>query len=144
MLQITPQMQILVAVEPANFRRGIDELVRRCKDTPGQDPFAGTVFVFRNRRGTARRLNCRSTTARSFGFVESAFLRDHFAGGHPRRFRTPDRSPWRLINCRVCSQPAVRIARLQHRTVVRTAHFADVAVSERLKPAIDVRVKTGH
>lgn len=53
MLQITPQMKILVAVEPADFRKGIDGLVRLCKDCLGQDPFAGTMFVFRNRRGTA-------------------------------------------------------------------------------------------
>ena len=53
MLQITPQMKILVAAEPADFRKGIDGLVRLCKDALGQDPFAGTVFVFRNRRGTA-------------------------------------------------------------------------------------------
>jgi len=53
MLQITPQMKILVAVEPADFRRGIDGLVRLCKDSLGQDPFAGAVFVFRNRRRTA-------------------------------------------------------------------------------------------
>ena len=53
MLQITPQMRILVAVEPADFRRGIDGLVRLRKDSPGQDPFAGSVFVFRNRRRTA-------------------------------------------------------------------------------------------
>ena len=52
-LRITPQMKILVAVEPADFRKGIDGLVRLCKDTLGQDPFAGAVFVFRNRRGTA-------------------------------------------------------------------------------------------
>ena len=53
MLQITPQMKILVAVEPADFRKGIDGLVRVCKDSLQQDPFAGAVFVFRNRRGTA-------------------------------------------------------------------------------------------
>jgi len=53
MLQITPQMKILVAVDPADFRKGIDGLVRLCKDSLQQDPFAGTVFVFRNRRGTA-------------------------------------------------------------------------------------------
>jgi transposase len=53
MLQITPQMKILVAVEPADFRKGIDGLVRLCKDVLRQDPFAGSVFVFRNRRGTA-------------------------------------------------------------------------------------------
>lgn len=53
MLQITPQMRILVAVEPADFRRGIDGLAAVCKTSLEQDPFAGTVFVFRNRRATA-------------------------------------------------------------------------------------------
>lgn len=53
MIQITPQMRILVAVQPADFRKGIDGLVRLCKDTLQQDPFNGWVFVFRNRRATA-------------------------------------------------------------------------------------------
>lgn len=53
MLQITPQMKILVAVEAVDFRKGIDGLVQLCKESLQQDPFAGAVFVFRNRRGTA-------------------------------------------------------------------------------------------
>jgi transposase len=53
MLQITPQMKILVAVEPADFRRGIDGLVQLCRQALQHDPFAGTVFVFRNRKATA-------------------------------------------------------------------------------------------
>lgn len=53
MIQITPQMRILVAVEPADFRKGIDGLARICKEALQQDPFSGAVFVFRNRRGTA-------------------------------------------------------------------------------------------
>lgn len=53
MLQLTPQMRILVAIEPVDFRKGIDGLVRLCKDRLEEDPFAGTVFAFRNRRGTA-------------------------------------------------------------------------------------------
>lgn len=53
MLQITPQMKILVAVEPVDFRKGIDGLAALCKASLEQDPFAGTLFVFRNRRGTA-------------------------------------------------------------------------------------------
>lgn len=53
MLQITPQMKILVAVAPVDFRKGIDGLVRLCKESLQQDPFAGAVFVFRNRRRTA-------------------------------------------------------------------------------------------
>jgi hypothetical protein len=53
MLQITPQMRILVAVEPADFRCGIDGLARVCQEILRQDPFGGSMFVFRNRRGTA-------------------------------------------------------------------------------------------
>jgi transposase len=53
MIQVTPQMRILVAVEPADFRKGIDGLVRLCKEVLKRDPFGGGVFVFRNRRATA-------------------------------------------------------------------------------------------
>ncbi|GIW56908.1 MAG: hypothetical protein KatS3mg082_3312 [Nitrospiraceae bacterium] len=53
MLQITPHMRLLVAVEPADFRKGIDGLVRLCKDVLDEDPLDGAVFVFRNRRATA-------------------------------------------------------------------------------------------
>lgn len=53
MLQLTPQMRILVATQPVDFRKGIDGLARLCRDVLRQDPFQGTVFAFRNRRGTA-------------------------------------------------------------------------------------------
>jgi len=53
MLQITPHMKILVAIDVVDFRKGIDGLVAFCKKTLEQDPFSGTLFVFRNRRATA-------------------------------------------------------------------------------------------
>lgn len=53
MIQVTPQMRILVAVEPTDFRRGIDGLARVCREVLRRDPFSGSVFVFRNRRATA-------------------------------------------------------------------------------------------
>ncbi len=53
MIQITPQMRILVAVEAQDFRKGIDGLARVCRDVLDTDPFGGALFVFRNRRGTA-------------------------------------------------------------------------------------------
>jgi transposase len=49
MIQVTPQMRILVAVEPADFRKGIDGLARVCREALRQDPFSGYVFVFGNR-----------------------------------------------------------------------------------------------
>jgi transposase len=53
MIQITPQMRILVAMEPADFRKGIDGLAELCRQVLQADPFTGTLFVFKNRRGTA-------------------------------------------------------------------------------------------
>lgn len=55
MIQVAPQMRILLAVEPVDFRRGIDGLARVCREVLKADPFAGWVFVFRSRRGTAIR-----------------------------------------------------------------------------------------
>lgn len=52
MIQITPQMRILLAVEPVDFRKGIDGLAGVCRKVLAGDPFSGHVFVFRNRRGT--------------------------------------------------------------------------------------------
>jgi transposase len=56
MIQITPHMRVLVAVEPADFRCGIDGLARVCRERIRSDPFSGAVFVFRNRRRTAIKL----------------------------------------------------------------------------------------
>jgi hypothetical protein len=56
MIQITPQMRIVVAVEPADFRCGIDGLARLCKDVLKHDPFGGWVFVFRNRSAKALKI----------------------------------------------------------------------------------------
>ncbi len=56
MIQLAPQTRILVAVEPVDFRRGIDGLARTCQEMLSQDPFSGWVFVFRNRRATALKI----------------------------------------------------------------------------------------
>ena len=50
MIQITPQMRVLVAIEPADFRRGIDGLARVCREALSSDPFSGAMFIFRNQR----------------------------------------------------------------------------------------------
>jgi transposase len=53
MIQVTAQMRILVAVEPADFRCGIDGLARICKEHLKENPFSGALYIFRNRRGTS-------------------------------------------------------------------------------------------
>lgn len=53
MIPTSPTMRILVAVEPADFRKGIDGLAALCRERLAEDPLSGCAFVFRNRRGTA-------------------------------------------------------------------------------------------
>lgn len=53
MIQITPQMRILVAVESVDFRKGIDSLAELCRQKLDTDPFSGYLFVFRSRRATS-------------------------------------------------------------------------------------------
>ena len=53
MIAVTPQMRILAAVSPADFRKGIDGLAQLCRNEFEEDPFCGTVFVFRNKRKTS-------------------------------------------------------------------------------------------
>lgn len=56
MIQITPQMRVLVAVDAVDFRRGIDGLAQLCRAKLSEDPFTGVVFVFRNKRRKAIKL----------------------------------------------------------------------------------------
>ncbi|MBK6975036.1 MAG: IS66 family insertion sequence element accessory protein TnpB [Sterolibacteriaceae bacterium] len=53
MIQITPQMRILVAVEAVDFSAGINGLARICREQLKADPFSGWLFVFANRKRTA-------------------------------------------------------------------------------------------
>lgn len=53
MLQITPHIRVMLAVEPVDFRKGIDGLAGLCRKVLHEDPFAGTLFVFRNKKGCA-------------------------------------------------------------------------------------------
>ena len=53
MIQTSPTMRILVAIEPVDLRKGIDGLAGFCRQKLAQDPLSGCAFVFRNRKGTA-------------------------------------------------------------------------------------------
>ncbi len=53
MIQVAPQMRILVAIESVDLRKGIDGLAQLCREKLGADPFSGCLFIFRSRRATA-------------------------------------------------------------------------------------------
>jgi transposase len=56
MIQIAPQIRILVAVESIDGRKGLDAIAQLCREKLNADPFSGYLFIFRTRRGTAIRV----------------------------------------------------------------------------------------
>jgi len=56
MMALSAHVRVLVCIATVDFRKGIDGLARVCREVLSTDPFSGTVFVFRNRRGTAIKL----------------------------------------------------------------------------------------
>ncbi|MGC1952466.1 MAG: IS66 family insertion sequence element accessory protein TnpB [Gammaproteobacteria bacterium] len=58
MLQLTPQSRIFVAVEPVDFRQGIDGLGGLCRRVLAHNPLDGAIYVCRNRAGTGLKILC--------------------------------------------------------------------------------------
>jgi transposase len=56
MLQLTPQSRIFLAIEPVDFRKGIDGLAAVCRQKLREQPLSGAIFVFRNRPATTLKL----------------------------------------------------------------------------------------
>ena len=56
MIQVTPQMRVLVSVEAVDFRKGIDGRAQVCREVLQAEPMSGVVFAFRNRAATAVKL----------------------------------------------------------------------------------------
>jgi transposase len=116
MIQIAPQMRILVAVEPVDFRKGIDGLCRLCREVLQSDPFSGALFVFSNKQRSALRIlvydgqgfwlchkrlssgrfrwlgGACAARARSLAAIE---LQTLIANGDPTRLSLPP--PWRSV-----------------------------------------------
>lgn len=49
-------VRVLVATRPVDFRKGMDGLAALAQQTLGQDPFCGTVLVFRAKRADRLKL----------------------------------------------------------------------------------------
>lgn len=50
MIGVPPGVRVLIAMRPVDFRKGADSLAALAKEALGQDPFSGTVLVFRAKR----------------------------------------------------------------------------------------------
>jgi transposase len=49
MIHLTADTAILIATQPADFRKGIDGFVGLCQQDLAQNPRSGTLYVFINR-----------------------------------------------------------------------------------------------
>jgi transposase len=78
MIQITPHMKILVAVEPVDFRRGIDGLAAVCRQALNTNPMTGTLFVFISRRRHA--IKCLVYDSQGFWLCQKRLSRGRFSG----------------------------------------------------------------
>jgi len=58
MLQLSANSKIFVAIEPIDFRKGIDGIGGVCRRYLDENPLSGAVFVFRNRSKTAIKVLC--------------------------------------------------------------------------------------
>jgi transposase len=56
LIQIAPQIRILVAVEAIDGRKGMEAIAPLCREKRNADPFSGYLFLFRSRSGTAIRI----------------------------------------------------------------------------------------
>jgi hypothetical protein len=56
LIQITPQLRILVAIEAIDGRKGIDSLAQLCREKLNADPFSGCLFIFRSRSAKSIRI----------------------------------------------------------------------------------------
>lgn len=78
MIQITPQMRILVAVEPVDFRKGIDGLAALCRAGLCSDPLSGTLYVFCSRRRHA--IKCLTYDGQGFWMCQKRLSQGRFRG----------------------------------------------------------------
>lgn len=115
MIQLPPQLKVLVARDPVDFRKGIDGLAAVCRNQFEQDPFSGCLFVFRNRSRTAIKLICYD--GQGFWLCQKRLSKGHLNwwpsgepldamaaeqlaillyNGYPRRAGIP--APWRRLS----------------------------------------------
>jgi hypothetical protein len=77
MIQITPQMRIWLAVEPVDFRKGIDGRAQVCRQQLKVDPMAGALVVFSSRRRKA--LKCLVFDGQGFWLCQKRLSTGRFA-----------------------------------------------------------------
>lgn len=114
MISVSPKHRVFLAIEPIDFRCGIEAISRLCQRQFNQDPFLGHYYIFRNKRKTSikllyydtqgfclfqKRLSTGRfehwpTTNNPLVTLTSAQLQVLLSNGNPQE--TQESGPWRL------------------------------------------------
>jgi len=78
MIAFPAGMQVMVATQPIDFRKGADGLMALVRERLAQDPCCGTIFVFRSKR--ADRIKILGGTARAWCCCGSGWSKGRFDG----------------------------------------------------------------
>ena len=115
MIQITPQMRIWVAVDPVDFRKGIDGLAGLCRQQLKADPVDGALFVFcsRNRRA----LKCLVYDSQGFWLCQKRLSSGRFSAWP----RTEGSARVALSAHQLLTLPWVRVPHLVSHVMARVA-----------------------
>src|SRR5258708_12403525 len=92
LIQITPQLRILVAIEAIDGRKGIDSLAQLCREKLDADPFSGCLFIFRSR--SAKSIRILAYDGQGFGLAVKRLSKGRFrprptAPGPPHTLPAP-------------------------------------------------------
>jgi transposase len=49
-ITVAAGLRVLIATKPVDFRKGADGLAALVRETLGDDPFSGSIYVFRPKR----------------------------------------------------------------------------------------------
>jgi transposase len=58
MIGLPSGVRVLIATGPVDFRKGMDGLAALVREALSEDPFSGTIFVFRAKRADRVKLIC--------------------------------------------------------------------------------------
>jgi transposase len=96
MIQVTPQMRVLVAIEPADFRKGIDGLARVCRKAVKILVYDGQGFWLCQKRLSKGRFQWWPQSLAATEAFQAHQLAVLLSGGNPAAARGVP--PWRRVD----------------------------------------------
>jgi transposase len=82
MIGLAPGTKVFLACQPIDLRAGFNGLAAKVKQVTGQDPFGGSLFIFRGKRGQQTTFSIQFAHRQDRLSLAPA-VRENVAGGVP-------------------------------------------------------------